>query len=107
MELKIDGDISIDGIKDACEQQQRKGFRLTGITGKTENALGQEVRENVAEFERALSSDILDELNFVAAQAGDKPDDIKPDGFEFICDAPNMFVNGQTERRVVFGKMSS
>lgn len=107
--LKIDGDLSIDDTKVTCEQKQRAGFQLTSIKAATETALGQTVKENVAEFDRALASDILDELNFVAANAGDKLDDIKKaqTGWTFICDAPQIFVNGNIERRVVFGKISS
>ena len=106
--LKIDGDLSIDDTKATCEQKQRAGFQLTGIKAATDTALGQTVKENVAEFDRALASDILDALNFVPAQAGDKLDDIKQaqSGWTFICDAPELYVNSNLERRVVFGKMS-
>lgn len=106
--LKIDGDLPIDRTKDACEQKQRSGFRLTDIKGVEETALGQTVKVNVANFERALASDILDELNFVPAEAGDDLQGIKDAQSDstFIFDAPQMFVDGQLERRVIFGKSS-
>ena|SRR5438132_1518890 len=107
--LKIDGDLSIDGTKDACEQNQRTGFQLTEIKGVEETALGQTVKINVAKFDRALASDILDELNFVAAKAGDDLQKIKDaqSDWTFIFDAPQMYVDGELERRVIFGKSSA
>lgn len=109
MSLKIDGDLSDNGTKDACEQKQREGFQLTSIKATTENALGQDVKENVAEFDEALSSDILDQLNFVAAQPGDSLETIKAaqTGWTFIFDAPEMYVNGNLQRRVIFGKQTA
>jgi hypothetical protein len=106
--IKIDGDLSIDDTKSACEQNQRDGFSLTSIEGVEEQALGQTVKINVASFDPALASDILDELNFVPAEAGDKLQDIKDAHSDstFIFDAPQMFVDGQLERRVIFGKSS-
>jgi hypothetical protein len=108
-QLKIDGDLPIDGTKTRCEQKQREGFRLKSIQAQTETALGQTVKENVAEFDRALAPDILNVLNFVPAQAGDQLESIKQaqSGWTFICDAPKIFVQGNIERRVVFGKKSA
>jgi hypothetical protein len=107
--LKIDGSLTIDGTKARCEQKQRAGFQLTSIKADKENALGQEVLENVAEFDPALSSDILDQLNFVPAKPGDKLEDIKQaqSGWTFICDSSELYVESKLERRVVFGKSSA
>lgn len=107
--IKIDGNLSIDGTKAACEQNQRTGFKLASINGVEEQALGQRVKVNIASFNRALAPDILDELNFVAARAGDDLQGIKSAHSDstFIFDAPQMFVNGQFERRVIFGKSSA
>ena len=107
-QIKLDGDFPINDTKNACEQKQRKGFRFTAIQAKTETALGQTVKVNVTDFERALAPDIFDELTFVPAKAADKLDDIKKaqSGLTFIFDAPECFVEGKKERRVVFGKKS-
>ncbi len=105
--LKIDGDLPVVGTQARCEQKQRSGFRLTDIKGVEEMALGKKVKINVAEFERALATDILDELNFVAAEDGDDLDGIKEaqSDWTFIVDS-QIFVSGTKERRVIFGKTS-
>jgi hypothetical protein len=106
--LKIDGDLSLNDTKDRCEQKQRSGFNLTGIEFKTVTAEGKVFQINEATFEKALSTDILDELNFVVAADSDKLADIKKKapGATLITDT-KIFVKSHVTRVVVFGKKSS
>ena len=105
--LRIDGDLSLTGTKDRCEQKQRSGFKLTGIEFKTVTAEGKVFQVNEATFTKARSTAILDELTFVAAKDSDKLEDIKkkaPDA-TLITDT-KIFVKNIVTRVVVFGKKS-
>ena len=62
---------------------------------------------NEAKFEDAASPDILDELNFVAAESGESLDSVKQrtPGWTFICDA-QIYVQGHV-KRAVFGEANA
>jgi hypothetical protein len=78
---------------------------LTGIKFKTETIEGKVFQINEATFDKALSTAILNELTFVAAEDSDKLEDIKKKapGATLITDA-KIFVQNHVTRVVVFGK---
>ena len=107
--VKIDSDLDLDGIKKRCVKTQRAGFKLASIESKTKTTDGTVLLFNEAKFDDASSVDILDELNFVAAESSESLASVKArtPGFTFIFDATQIFVKGHVKRAVIFGKQSA
>jgi hypothetical protein len=106
-EVKIDGSLPLSGTESRCEQEQRAGYKLASIKFDTETDEGTVIEINRANFVEASVIDILDDLNFVAANDGDSLDTIKAanQGWTFILDT-RLYVESHVKRVVVFGKQT-
>ena len=106
--IKIDGDLALAGTKSRCEQTQRGGFKLSSIKSKKETVNGTEVLSNEAKFDDALSTEILDELNFVTAEKTEALKAVKDrtPNWTFITDS-EIYDSGKLKRVVIFGKKTA
>ena len=103
--VRIDGDLTLDKTEGRCEDVQRAGFKLKSIERKTITQQGVALKVNEANFDDAMSTDILNDLTFIAVKASETETDIKQKmpGLELILIA-DIFVSGNVKRVAVFGK---
>jgi hypothetical protein len=104
MTVKIDGNLTLEQIKDAVEFEQNKGFQLQSIERTTISQGGEALMVNRAEFVFKLNR--LKTLLFVEL-SGDNPEAIKQqrkaEGWTFLCTGP-IFVKNTITNVMVFAK---
>lgn len=109
-QAKIDGDISLDDIKEACQVEQGASYQLTTIEGKVEADGNQTLRYNLTNFKRKPSAKILKKLTFVdiKGKSTTEIDKIKADmageGQTLLCDVSEIIVSKNATKVLVFGK---
>ncbi len=107
--VKIDGDLSLDDIRDRCEFEQDGGFQLSAMKGDSKTVGNKVLLFNNSEFTSKSSAKILRKLTFVPV-GNKKPEDIKKDmedkGQKLVLDVSEIFSARNAIKVMVFGKKS-